>query len=256
MMEAARILKAIGVKPRRTIRVALWSGEEQGLLGSQAYVKEHFGTFEKPKPEFAEVRRLFQHRHRAPAARAALTVFGPPEAADVSARGGRAVRGPRRRRRDRDAQPRAGGTDSTSFNGPGCRASARRQDPIEYRRATWHTNLDTYERIVEDDVKKSAIVIAATPCITWRCATSCCRGSRRRRCRSRMRHSRRPRRNLQRRRGRSRPPRPDDRPHVTASAATCHRANSRFRRFDLVADAAEIADRVLGLGDRPREVIA
>ena len=46
MMEAARILKAIGVQPRRTIRVALWSGEEQGLLGSQAYVKEHFGTFE------------------------------------------------------------------------------------------------------------------------------------------------------------------------------------------------------------------
>ena len=50
MMEAARILKALGVKPRRTIRVALWSGEEQGLLGSQAYVKEHFGSFENPKP--------------------------------------------------------------------------------------------------------------------------------------------------------------------------------------------------------------
>ena len=43
MLEAIRILQAIGVKPRRTIRVALWSGEEQGLLGSQAYVKEHFG---------------------------------------------------------------------------------------------------------------------------------------------------------------------------------------------------------------------
>ena len=42
MMEAARILKAIGVTPRRTIRVALWSGEEQGILGSQAYVKQHF----------------------------------------------------------------------------------------------------------------------------------------------------------------------------------------------------------------------
>src|ERR1700754_5011687 len=53
MMEAARILKSLGVKPRRTIRVALWSGEEQGLLGSKAYVKEHFGTAEAPKPEFA-----------------------------------------------------------------------------------------------------------------------------------------------------------------------------------------------------------
>ena len=59
MMEAARILKAIGVKPRRTIRVALWSGEEQGLLGSKAYVKEHFGTFENPKPEFAKFAGYF-----------------------------------------------------------------------------------------------------------------------------------------------------------------------------------------------------
>src|SRR5207253_85094 len=55
MMEAARILKAIGVVPRRTIRVALWSGEEEGLLGSLAYVKEHFGSAEDPKPEFAKL---------------------------------------------------------------------------------------------------------------------------------------------------------------------------------------------------------
>src|SRR4029453_18518985 len=47
-MEAVRILSAIVVKPRRTIRLALWSGEEQGLFGSQAYVREHFGSFEEP----------------------------------------------------------------------------------------------------------------------------------------------------------------------------------------------------------------
>ena len=52
-MEAVRILSAIGVKPRRTIRLALWSGEEQGLFGSQAYVREHFGTFEEPKPAYS-----------------------------------------------------------------------------------------------------------------------------------------------------------------------------------------------------------
>ena len=59
MMEAARILVAIGVKPRRTVRVALWSGEEQGLLGSQAYVREHFGTAEEPKPEHAKFAGYF-----------------------------------------------------------------------------------------------------------------------------------------------------------------------------------------------------
>ena len=57
MMEAARILKAIGVQPRRTIRVALWSGEEQGLLGSQAYVKEHFGSFESAEARILQARR-------------------------------------------------------------------------------------------------------------------------------------------------------------------------------------------------------
>src|SRR5881227_586679 len=55
MMEAVRILKATGVQPRRTIRLALWTGEEQGLLGSRAYVREHFGTFEEPKNEYRSV---------------------------------------------------------------------------------------------------------------------------------------------------------------------------------------------------------
>ncbi len=62
MMEAARLLKVQGVQPRRTIRVALWSGEEQGLLGSQAYVKEHFGSFENQRPEFARLVGIPQHR--------------------------------------------------------------------------------------------------------------------------------------------------------------------------------------------------
>lgn len=57
MMEAARILKTLGVKPRRTIRVALWSGEEEGLLGSIAYVKQHFGSAEEPKPGYEKFGR-------------------------------------------------------------------------------------------------------------------------------------------------------------------------------------------------------
>jgi hypothetical protein len=159
MMEAARILTAIGVKPRRTIRVALWSGEEQGLLGSVAYVKEHFGTFEEPKPEFARFAGYFNIDAGTGRARA-LTVFGPARAATIL----REATGPFKdlgllgatttRSRQR------GGSDHTSFNEAGLPGIGVQQDPIQYQPYTWHTNLDTYERIVEDDAIKSAIVIA------------------------------------------------------------------------------------------------
>ena len=85
MLEAIRILQAIGVKPRRTIRVALWSGEEQGLLGSQAYVKEHFGMVENPKPEHANFAGYFNIDSGTGRARG-MSVFGPPEAARDPAR--------------------------------------------------------------------------------------------------------------------------------------------------------------------------
>src|SRR5579871_2978651 len=82
MLEAIRILNAIGVHPRRTIRVALWSGEEQGLLGSQTYVKEHFGTFENQKPEYARFAGYFNIDSGTGRARG-MTVFGPPDAARI-----------------------------------------------------------------------------------------------------------------------------------------------------------------------------
>lgn len=160
MMEAARILKNSGVRPRRTVRVALWSGEEQGLLGSQAYIKEHFGSFENPKPEYSKFGGYFNIDSGTGRARG-LSIFGPAEAAAVlreavapfaeygvmGALAGRS-RG-------------LGGSDHTSFNQAGLPGIGVLQDPIEYGSHTWHTNLDTYERIVEDDVKKSAAVIAA-----------------------------------------------------------------------------------------------
>lgn len=160
MMEAARIVKSLGVTPRRTIRVALWSGEEQGLLGSKAYVAQHFGTAEAPKPEFATFGGYLNVDSGTGRIRGA-TVFGPTDAArilreivapfeDLGMTGASATK-----------SRRSGGTDSTSFNAAGLPGIGLLQDPIEYQSYTWHTNLDTYERVVEADVKKSATVIAS-----------------------------------------------------------------------------------------------
>jgi Iap family predicted aminopeptidase len=161
MMEAARILKAVGVEPRRTIRVALWSGEEEGLLGSLAYVKEHFGSAETPKPEFATFAGYLNVDSGTGRVRGA-SVFGPDTAAailrdalapfkDLKVAGAIATK-----------SRGVGGTDSTSFNNAGLPGIGFGQDSIEYGSHTHHTNLDTYERVIEQDVRDSAIVIAAT----------------------------------------------------------------------------------------------
>jgi carboxypeptidase Q len=159
MMEAARILKTLGVKPRRTIRVALWSGEEQGLLGSIAYVKQHFGSFEEPKPGYEKFGGYFNIDSGTGRVRGAA-VFGPPETANIL----REILGPFKddgvvgavTSRSR----RLGGSDNTAFNQAGLPGIGMGQDPIEYGTHTWHTNLDTYERILEEDVKKNAMIVA------------------------------------------------------------------------------------------------
>ncbi len=159
MMDAARILAAIGVKPRRTIRVALWSGEEQGLLGSKAYVREHFGMAEQPKPDHARFGGYFNVDNGTGRARG-FAVFGPPSAgavlrdiagplADLGVLGATTTR-----------SRASGGSDHTSFNEAGLPGITVMQDPIQYNTYTWHTNLDTYERVVEGDAKQAAIAVA------------------------------------------------------------------------------------------------
>ncbi len=160
MLETMRILTALHVKPRRTIRVALWSGEEEGLLGSLAYVKQHFGSFEDQKPEFAKLDAYFNIDSGTGKPRGA-GVFGPAGAADMV----------------RDAMMpfadwgftgvlasdsrRTGGTDSTSFNNAGLPGIGLAQDAFDYGSFTHHTNLDTYERIYEEDVREGAVEIAS-----------------------------------------------------------------------------------------------
>jgi carboxypeptidase Q len=160
MMEAARLIQTLGLKPRRTVRVALWSGEEEGLLGSLAYVKQHFGTAEDPKPEWFKLDCYFNVDTGTGRIRGA-GVFGPPEAAAVlrpvlAQYGEWGVAGVN------TTNSRAtGGTDSTSFNNAGLPGIGMAQDPIEYNSMTHHTNLDTYERIIPDDVRKAAAIVAA-----------------------------------------------------------------------------------------------
>lgn len=160
MLEAVRLLATAKVQPRRTIRIALWSGEEEGLLGSLAYVKQHFGSAENPKPEYAKLDAYFNIDSGTGKPRGAA-VFGPPEAADV-------VREALMPFADwgftgaiaTDSR-RTGGTDSTSFNNAGLPGIGLAQDPFDYGSFTHHTNLDTYERIYEEDVREGAVEIAS-----------------------------------------------------------------------------------------------
>jgi len=160
MLEAVRLIETLGLKPRRTIRVALWSGEEEGLLGSLAYVKQHFGTAEDPKPEWYKLDCYFNVDTGTGRLRGG-SVFGPKEAAA-------ALRPLFAQFEDwglfgavSTASRQTGGTDSTSFNNAGLPGIGMSQDPIEYNTLTHHTSLDTYERIVPDDVKKASAEIAA-----------------------------------------------------------------------------------------------
>jgi carboxypeptidase Q len=160
MLEAVRILAALHVKPRRTIRIALWSGEEEGLLGSLAYVQQHFGSFESPKPEFAKLDAYFNIDSGTGKPRGA-GVFGPAGAADMV----REAMAPFAEWGFMGAvasdSRRTGGTDSTSFNNAGLPGIGLAQDAFDYGSYTHHTNLDTYERIYEEDVREGAVEIAS-----------------------------------------------------------------------------------------------
>ncbi len=160
MMEAARLLQTLGLKPRRTIRVALWSGEEEGLLGSLAYVEQHFGTAENPKPEWHKLDAYFNVDTGTGRLRGA-GIFGPPEAA-AALRPVLAHFGDWGMAGAMNTSSRVvAGTDSTSFNHAGLPGIGMSQDPIEYNTMTHHTNLDTYERVIPNDIEEAAAIIAA-----------------------------------------------------------------------------------------------
>ncbi len=159
MMDAARIIHELDLQPRRTIRLAFWTGEEQGLLGSQAYVDKHFGTFEDPKPGYDDVVAYLNLDSGTGRIRGAI-VFGPTEAAEVlheivQPLADLGVAGARETN-----SRRLGGSDYTSFNQAGLPGVSLSQDPIRYFTTTWHTNFDTYDHVLEDDLRQAVAVVA------------------------------------------------------------------------------------------------
>ncbi len=178
MMEAMRILKAIGVKPKRTIRIGLWGGEEQGLNGSAGYVSEHLANYAEPTdPEQKALPRAFQRgtgplqRHAGyngfstyfnfdngtgkirgiyaqenhaavPIFKAWLEPFADLGATVVTTRN-------------------TGSTDHISFDRVGLPGFQFVQDPADYFSHVHHTHLDTYDHVLPDDLKQAAAIIAS-----------------------------------------------------------------------------------------------
>jgi carboxypeptidase Q len=159
MMEAMRILKTAGLKTRRTIRLALWSGEENGLLGSKAYVKSHFADPEtmQLKPDHARLSAYFNVDN------------GTGKIRGVYLQGNEAVEPVFRAWMEpfRNLGMTAlsiqdtGGTDHLSFDAVGLPGFQFIQDPVEYDTRTHHSNMDVCERIQEPDMKQNAVIVAA-----------------------------------------------------------------------------------------------
>ena len=176
-MEAVRIIQALGLKPRRTIRIGLWSGEEQGLFGSAAYVTKHFG---KPADDSkdASFMRMVQGGIAPKITRGAgydkLSAYynldnGTGKIRGVYLQGNEAVRPIFRQWlqpfRDLGAATLSasdtGGTDHLSFEAIGLPGFQFIQDEIEYESRTHHSNQDVFDRIQGDDLKQAATIMAA-----------------------------------------------------------------------------------------------
>ncbi len=159
MMEAVRILKALGIKPKRTIRIALWSGEEQGLLGSRAYVKKNFAdpatmTLLPDHERFSsyfnidngtgKIRGIYLQGNEAckDIFTQWLAPFNDLGATTVTINN-------------------TGGTDHQSFDAVGLPGFQFIQDEIEYDTRTHHTTMDSYDHLISDDLKQMSTIVAA-----------------------------------------------------------------------------------------------
>jgi hypothetical protein len=157
-MEAVRILKALNLKMPRTVRIGLWAAEEQGLLGSRAYVKQHFADANgaNPKPEHAKLSGYFNldngggkirgvymqdNDEMRPIFEAWLAPFRDLGAATLTIRA-------------------TGSTDHMAFDSVGLPGFQFIQDPLEYATRTHHSNMDVYERLQAGDLEQASAIMA------------------------------------------------------------------------------------------------
>jgi len=150
MMEAMRILKTLGVTPRRTIRIGLWSGEEQGLWGSREYLADHPELHDKISAYLnvdngtGKIRGIWNQKNEAASPIFEQTLWPFRDLGVVVVRDGN-----------------TGGTDHLSFDAAGIPGFNFIQDPIEYGINTHHTNLDTYDHMVLEDLMQAAVAATA-----------------------------------------------------------------------------------------------
>ncbi len=173
MMEAMRIIKSLGISPRRTIRIGLWAGEEQGLIGSRSYVTRNLGVRLDKRAPYDSINRtpageklsvyfnmdngtgkyrgvyLQGNENVRPIFRAWLRPFAKMGASTLTAQN-------------------TGATDHVSFDNIGIPGFQFIQDPIEYSSRTHHTSMDVYDKVVEADLKQNAVITAA---FAWLAAT-------------------------------------------------------------------------------------
>jgi carboxypeptidase Q len=159
MIEAIRILKALDLKPLRTVRLALWGGHEGAGIGSPTYVREHFGDSDGPRPEHAKLAAYFNLDN-----------------------GGGKIRGIYLPQRDEQVRPifqawlaplkemgattiipigKPGGSDHVSFYEAGLLGFMFIQDPLDYRTRTHHSNMDLYDHLHAKDLQQAAAVVAS-----------------------------------------------------------------------------------------------
>jgi hypothetical protein len=151
MMEAMRILKTLGLQPRRTVRIGLWSGEEQGLLGSRNWVEKHpdlhgrISAYVNVDNGTGKLRGIWDQMNEAAIPIFEQMLFPFRDLGVVAVRHGN-----------------TGGTDHLSFDRAGIPGFNFIQDPIAYGTMTHHTELDVYDHLMLDDLKQAAVVVAFT----------------------------------------------------------------------------------------------